>query len=286
MSGASEPVGTRSRRVPRAAVAVPLAVVLCLLAWLGWRAWPRDLRPAGLAGGSSNVKAVGEHPFDRGGERASYRVTWRVGPADAVSAGSAAFEASRGTDSCYFALDVATEGWAAALYDVRGRIESWTATDLLPSRQEYHVREGRRPIDRTTRFDWASRTFTVGDGEPRPLPPGSRDGLSAWFHARTLPLAPGYRVRLSVVEAGRVYDVDAHVERVERVTIGGREIEAYRLGFLVARASDGREVARAVGWVSTDARRLPLAVDLDTSLGAFRLELGAYQRQSSVARSR
>jgi hypothetical protein len=73
---------------------------------------------------------------------------------------------------------------------------------------------------------------------------------------------------------------------VERTTIGGREIEAFRLAFLVARASDRGEVARAVAWVSADARRLPLAVDLDTSLGAFRLELDGYQRQSSAARSR
>jgi hypothetical protein len=285
VSDGPEPGARGPRRALRAAVAVPLAVVLCLLAWLGWRASSRHLRPAGLVRGLASVKAVGEHPFDRG-ERASYLVTWRVGSGGAVSAGSAAFEASRGTDSCHFALDVATVGWAAALYEVRGRIESWTATDLLPSRQEYHVREGRRPTDRTTRFDWASRTFTVGDGEPRPLPPDSRDGLSAWFHARTLPLAPDYRVRLSVVEAGRVYDVDAHVERVERITIAGRAIEAFRLAFLVVRASDRREVARAVAWVSADARRLPLAVDLDTSLGAFRLELDAYQRQESAAPSR
>ena len=92
-------------------------------------------------------------------------------------------------------------------------------------------------------------------------------------------MAAGYRVRLSVVEAGRAYDVDAHVERVERITIGGRETEAFRLAVLVARPSGRGEVARAVAWVSADARRLPLAVDLDTSLGAFRLELAAYQRQ-------
>jgi hypothetical protein len=261
------------------AVAIPLAaVVLALLAWLGWRAWSRDPLAPGPDRLAGAAIAAGERPFDRG-EHASYRVTWRVGSADAVTAGSAAIEASGGTSSRYFALDVATTGWAAALYDVRGRIESWTATDLLPSRQEYHVREGRRATDRTTRFDWSSRTFSVGDGEPRPLPPGARDGLSAWFHARTLPLAAGYRVRLAVVEAGGAYDVDTHVERVERITIGGREVKAFRLALVVARASDRGEIARAVAWVSADPRRLPLAVDLETSLGSFRLELDAYQRQ-------
>ena len=279
MRVASEAGGTPGRRARMAAVAIPLAaVVLALLAWLGWRASVRDARAPGTDSAAGAAIAAGERPFDRG-ERASYRITWRVGPADAVTAGSAAVEASGGTDARHFALDVATTGWAAALYDLRGRIESWTAADLLPARQEDHVREGRRVTDRTTRFDWSARTFTVGDGEPRPLRPGTRDGLSAWFHARTLPLAAGYRVRLSVVEAGGAYDVDTRVERVERITIGGREVEAFRLGLLVARASDRGETARAVAWVSADARRLPLAVDVDTSLGSFRLELDAYQRQ-------
>jgi hypothetical protein len=261
------------------AVAIPLAaVVLALLAWIGWRAWFRDPRPPDTNSLARAAIAAGERPFDRG-EGTSYRITWRVGSADAVTAGSAAVEASGGTEARHFAFDVSTTGWAAALYDVRGRIESWTATDLLPSRQEYRVREGGRVTDRTTRFDWPSRTFTVGDGEPRPLPPGARDGLSAWFHARTLPLAAGYRVRLSVVEAGGAYDVDTRVERVEGITIGGREIEAFRLALVVARASDRGEIARAVAWVSADARRLPLAVDLDTALGSFRLELDAYHRQ-------
>jgi hypothetical protein len=86
-------------------------------------------------------------------------------------------------------------------------------------------------------------------------------------------------MRLSVVEAGRVYDVDAHVDRVERIRIGGSESEAFRLALLVAGAADRSEIARAVAWVSADARRVPLAVDLETSLGSFRVELEVYQRR-------
>jgi len=262
-----------------AAVAIPLtAAAVALLAWLGWRALARDPLAPGPGRAAEAAFAAVECPFDRG-ERASYRVTWRVGSADAVTAASAVLDASAGTESRHFALEITTTGWAAALYDLRGRIDSWTATDLLPSRQEYHVRQGRRVTDRTTRFDRSSRTFTVGDGEPRPLPPGARDGLSAWFYARTLPLAAGYRVRLAVVEGGDAYDIDTHVERVERVTIGGRAVEAFRLSLVLTRASDRGEVARAVAWVSADARRMPLAVDLDTSRGSFRLELDASHRE-------
>ena len=278
MNDAAEPGGPRPRRAPlRAAVAVAV-VVLALLAWLGWRSWSRDSVAPWFARPAGAPIAAGERPFDRA-EHASYRVTWRVGSGDGVAAGRAAFDASGGTNARHFALDVSTASWAAALYDVRGRIESWAGTDLLPSRQEYHMRADRHATARTTRFDWSSRTFTVDDGEPLPLPPGARDGLTSWFHARTLPLAAGYHTRLSVVEAGRAYDVDVRAERVERITLGGSDREAFRLALLVARASDQGEIARAVAWVSADARRLPLAVDLETSLGSFRLELDAYTRQ-------
>ena len=96
---------------------------------------------------------------------------------------------------------------------------------------------------------------------------------------RTLPLTAGYGVRLSVIEAGRTYDVEPARRSRGADPIGGGEIEAFRLALLVARASDRGEIARAVAWVSADARRVPLAVDLETSLGSFRVELDAYQRR-------
>jgi hypothetical protein len=121
--------------------------------------------------------------------------------------------------------------------------------------------------------------FSVGDGRPLPLPEAARDGLSAWFHARTLPLGAGYAASFPVVEGGRAYAVAVRVDRVERLQLGGREVEAFRLALCVESASDRREVARAVAWFSTDERRVPLALDLQTSLGSFRAELDAYERR-------
>jgi hypothetical protein len=47
----------------------------------------------------------------------------------------------------------------------------------------------------------------------------------------------------------------------------------------VADAAGHGEIARAVASVSADACRVPLAVDLETSLGSFRVELEAYERR-------
>jgi hypothetical protein len=226
-------------------------------------------------GPSSGLNAL---PFDDG-ERAAYRVTWRVVEGGGMTAGRATFGAQSDGGSRHFTLDVETAAWLSGLYSVRGRIESWAGAGLLPSRQEQHLLEGQRETDRTTRFDQAARTFTSGDGPPVSLPPDARDGLSAWFHLRTLPLAAAWTVRFPVVEAGRIYDVGARVDRVERVSVGGRDVEAFRLEVRVESIADRRETARAVVWISTDRRRVPLVLDLETSLGPFRAELDAYEHR-------
>jgi hypothetical protein len=45
------------------------------------------------------------------------------------------------------------------------------------------------------------------------------------------------------------------------------------------RVVDRRDVLRAVVWLSTDARRVPLALEFETSLGSFRAELDTYERR-------
>jgi len=280
VSGAGEPDGRRRRRRAgfRAVGVLAAAAVAGLVVWYGWQAWSRDWRAADSGRATSSADASGAHPFDRG-ERASYRVTWRVGSEGGTEAGRATFGAQPGTDVRHFTLDVETAGWLSNLYELRGRIESWAGADLLPSRQEQHLSEGRRVTDQTIRFDRSAATFSVGDGRPLPLPQDARDGLSAWFYVRTLPLGAGYAALFPVVEGGRAYAVDVRVDRVERLQLGGRDVEAFRLALCVNSASDRREVARAVAWLSTDARRVPLALDLQTSLGSFRVELDAYQRR-------
>ncbi len=277
MSGAEEPDGARRHFRARYRALGALAAV-AVAAWYGWQAWSGHRAAADPGRRTGSAIQSGAHPLDRG-ERASYRVTWRVGSGGGLAAGQAAFEASGGGPSRHFSLDLETATWAVNLFAASGRIESWTDADLRPSRQEQHLRRGRRATDRTTRFDWPSRTFTVGDGRPLPLPPDARDGLSAWFYTRTLPLSTGYRVRVPVVEAGRSYNVDARVDRVERIPLGGRETEAFRMALGVESASDRREVLRAVAWLSTDVRRVPLALEFETSLGLFRAELETYERR-------
>ena len=202
---------------------------------------------------------------------------WLSAASVGVAAGHATITAASGTGSPHLAVDVETAPWVARFFEARDRIETWTDGGLLPARQEQHLREGRRVVDRTTRFDRASRTQTVGDGPPLPQPANARDALSAYFYVRTLPLAAGYTTRFPVTEGGRSYVIDFVVERVESIVHRGRQVEAFRLSPRVSSAGDRRRGLRITVWISTDARRVPLVLEIDAAFGSFRVELDRYE---------
>ncbi|HEX7484928.1 MAG TPA: DUF3108 domain-containing protein [Vicinamibacterales bacterium] len=242
--------------------------------------WTPDAEAAVPRPESPAPPDAGPLPFSRS-EKAVYRVLWVSGVAVGVAAGQATFSASTaggaGAASRHLALALETASWVARFFEAHDRIDTWTDPALLPARQEQHLREGRRIVDRATRFDPSSQTLTVGDGPPLPLPRGARDGLSAFFYARTLPLAVGYTARFPVVEGGRSYVVDLVVERVERIVAGGREVDAFRVAPRLSTGGGRRRTVQTTLWISTDARRVPLVLEIETAFGSFRVELDRYE---------
>jgi hypothetical protein len=208
-----------------------------------------------------------------------YSVLWRNGAAMGVPAGTATFTArpgpqgGAGRGGREFAVAIETAPWVARFFEARDRIETSTDDALMPVSQEQHLREGRRVVDRVTRFDPAARTLVVGDGPPLPWPRGARDAISAFFYARTLPLEAGYSVTFPVVEGGRRFAVDLAVGGVERIDYGGRQVEAWRVTPRLASVGGGGRSIQATVWIGADARRLPLLLEIETAFGAFRAEL-------------
>jgi hypothetical protein len=267
------------------ALALTLAVLVAAMVALVARYRGRAQAPSGSArapehAGPPVAAPAGSDPMPFGrDETAAYRVTWRIGEGGGIAAGRATFGASTRSASRHFVLDVETAAWVASLFEARDRIETWTGVDLLPSRQEQHLREGRRVVDRATRFDRFRQTFSVDEGPPRALPRGARDGLSALFYGRTLPLAVAYATRFPVVEGGRIYEVDLRVDRVERIASGGHEVEAFKVTTRLVSLPDRRQAGLAMVWISTDRRRVPVVLDIETAFGSFRAELAGYERR-------
>ncbi|RPJ76728.1 MAG: DUF3108 domain-containing protein [Acidobacteria bacterium] len=217
-------------------------------------------------------------------ERAVYRVMWLSGSALGVPAGEATLTAERlpeggAGEAWQAAVALRTAGWVSQFFEAHDRLETWIDASLLPLRHEQHLREGRRVVDRTTRFDHAAGTFRIADGPTLRLPPQGRDGLSAFLYARTLPLAPGFKTAFPVLEGGRTYTVSLAAEGTERIGKGADAVDALRVvpQFL---GSGGRQRALKITlFLSPDARRVPILILLDAGFGSFRLELASYESE-------
>jgi hypothetical protein len=109
------------------------------------------------------------------------------------------------------------------------------------------------------------------------MSPRARDAIAALFYVRTLPLTPGTRVRFPVNEAGRNLVVELAVEGIERVYAGGHDVDAIRVTPIMERRVQDRQPLVSTFWLSNDARRVPLILDLDAGFGHVRVELVSYR---------
>jgi hypothetical protein len=209
-------------------------------------------------------------------ERATYRVVWLTGAALGVPAGQAVIAGTRTGQEIHMALEVESADWVKQFFEARDRFETTMDAALLPLRQEQRLREGRRRVDRTVRFDAERRTVTVGDGPALPLPRGARDGLSAFLYARTLPLAAGYEAKFPVVEGGRQLTAAIRVTGEEPVSVAGQAaVAAWRVEARFESRAERRPMTATL-LLSRDARHLPLRMLIDAGFGSFRVELAEF----------
>jgi hypothetical protein len=84
-------------------------------------------------------------------------------------------------------------------------------------------------------------------------------------------------VRFPVNEAGRNLVVELVVDGVERVSAGGASVEATRVTPTMQRRVEDRQPVVSTLWLSNDARRVPVLLDLDAGFGHVRVELVSYR---------
>jgi hypothetical protein len=109
------------------------------------------------------------------------------------------------------------------------------------------------------------------------MSPRARDAIAALFYIRTLPLAPGTRVKFPVNEAGRNLVVELATDRIERVHAEGHDVDALRMTPTMQRRVEDRQPLVSTVWLSNDARRVPLVLELDAGFGHVRVELVSYR---------
>ena len=115
------------------------------------------------------------------------------------------------------------------------------------------------------------------DASASPWLPGARDAVSALFYARTLPLTVGDELGIPVDDAGRHLAVRVRVKGTEVVPAPGGAIQTLRLRVLIERRLARRQSVAATLWLSADARRVPVRLDLSAGFGRLRAELVDYR---------
>jgi hypothetical protein len=229
--------------------------------------------------------APGPPPF-ASHERAVYRVNWLTGAALGVSAGQATISGSRraeqgssaGLSPSGFrvALEVETADWVKNFFEARDQFVTDMDASFLPRRQAQQLREGRRHVDRETRYDAAARTMTVGEGPALPMPAGARDALAAFLYARTLPFADGYQTSFPVVEGGRQLTAKLRVTGRDRAAFQGALVDVWRVEARFESRAERRPIAATL-LITRDARRVPVQIQVDAGFGSFRVELERYE---------
>jgi hypothetical protein len=229
------------------------------------------------------------------GEVATYDVQWLNGPLD-LTAGHVALRVvapeagDRGTagesPAWVFEAAVDTAPWVSRFFEAHDRFRTAADAALRPLLHQRALREGRRSIDRAYAYDHPARRVSSGDSPAAaraagalalPLPPGARDALTALWYVRTLPLAAGFSLAMPLNEAGRNLALTVAVPVREMVTIDGASVPAWRVEPRFTARVQRRQPIESTLWLSDDARRVPLLVEVTAGFGRVRLKLVDYR---------
>jgi hypothetical protein len=161
-------------------------------------------------------------------------------------------------------------------YKMDTLIDSYT---LLPQRGSVYSEEGKRHRFRTTTFDRKANkvlfehqsTTTVKDNFT--TSPVAQDALSAIYVLRAVPFKAGDRMTMPVSDDGINYKGQFEIGPAERVRTGMGDVSAWRIKLTLFDDKNhavGRNMAL---WISDDARRLPVKLQAELTVGSFNLTL-------------
>jgi hypothetical protein len=238
--------------------------------------------------------APGVPPF-KVGERAAYDVQWLNGPLDltagqvtlSVVAPEAIDQGAAGEAPAWvFEVAVDTAPWVSRFFEAHDRFRTAADGQLKPLLHQRALREGRRAVDRVYSYDHAGRRVSSGDSPTAarkagalalPLPPGARDALTALWYIRTLPVSPGFALAMPLNEAGRNLALNVTVPARETILIDGAPVAAWRVEPRFTARVQRRQPIESTIWLSDDARRVPLVVEVAAGFGRVRLKLVNYR---------
>jgi hypothetical protein len=219
-------------------------------------------------------------PF-KPGETLGFDVSW----SNFVTAGTATVTVkekrpSFGSVAYYIVAEGRPTPLLSKIYTLYYKVDTLLdAYTLLPQRGSVYSEEGRRRRLKVTSFDHRARkaqyevqTATTVKEELK-LPPYVQDALSAIYVIRSLPLSAGGKMTMPVSDSGKNYRVQLTVGASETVRTPLGALRAWRITPVIL-GEDGKPEGRGMAlWLSDDARRLPLKIEGQLTVGKFVITL-------------
>lgn len=205
----------------------------------------------------------------------------------AIPAGRATVRLLRRDGRCETDAELGTTGLVSLLYgvDLRWRSEA-RESDILSLR--WNLASGDEDGKRVEVRYWPDRGRAISvkrQGEKvetkRIEERGLRDPLALLLALRRADLEPGRSFRSALFSEWHLYRADALVTSPERIRVPAGEFDTVRIRIDVTRVEDGRtsDTARALAlWLTDDRYRVPVRLQVDSSLGRVTLELESLER--------
>lgn len=181
------------------------------------------------------------------------------------------------------ALELAAEGLLSVpLVNVRGSAHSWVAPRTLRPRR-FQDELDSDGVHRTSRGDFERPGLAMRvewtNGASRGMNAFVKAGsvfdvVSAIYALRSIDLAPGAGFCFDAAGGSRYWRLHGHrADGEERVDTPAGSFQTIRLEAVATRADDASVRYPVRLWISADPRRLPVALEVRTSIGPIRATL-------------
>ena len=259
-----------------------VALGVATLVSISLSAQRRSAPPAGATPRSAPAPPRAERPVPfKVGETLTYDVSWSA----YVTAGTAVItvkekKPSYNSTAYYVVAEGRPTPLVSKLYSLYYKLDSLIDTyTLLPQRGSIYSEEGSRHRFRTTLFDRKSNMahfeYQV-DGTAKAdlaVSPVAQDVLSAIYVIRAVPFRSGERMTMPICDNGINYKLQIDTTGPESVKTGLGAVSALRLDLTIFDARNARVGRNTALWMSDDARRLPVKLRADLTVGSFNLVL-------------
>lgn len=215
------------------------------------------------------------------GETLTYDVSW----SNTVSAGTATLrvmekKASYNSVAYYIVAEAQPGSMLSHLYTLYYKADTLLdAYTLLPQRGSLFSREGKRQRMKVTEFNQGAKKarFQMQTAslltKDLNVPADVQDSLSAIYSLRASPATTGDRLNFAVADNGRLYSVEFAFGAREAVKTASGMTPALRITPTII-DDKGQRVSRGTSlWISDDARRVPLRMETQLTVGKFVLSL-------------